>query len=45
MLWVLDVSALKKSDFCFYPGCSQVAPSKALSLFKENLVFHESALP
>jgi UDP-2,4-diacetamido-2,4,6-trideoxy-beta-L-altropyranose hydrolase len=45
VLWVHDVHALQKSDFCFYLGCSQVAPSKALSLFKHNLVVHESALP
>jgi methionyl-tRNA formyltransferase len=45
VLWVHDVSALQKSDFCFYLGCSIVAPSKALALFKHNLVVHESALP
>ena len=43
--WVHDVSALQKSDFCFYLGCSQVAPSRTLALFKHNLVVHESALP
>ena len=45
VLWVHDVNELQKGDFCFYLGCSQVAPSKALSLFKHNLVVHESALP
>jgi UDP-2,4-diacetamido-2,4,6-trideoxy-beta-L-altropyranose hydrolase len=45
VLWVHDKADLRSADFCFYLSCGQLVSKNILSLFKHNLVVHESSLP
>jgi UDP-2,4-diacetamido-2,4,6-trideoxy-beta-L-altropyranose hydrolase len=45
VLWVHDQKELRSGDFCFYLSCGQIVPAETLSLFRHNLVVHESDLP
>jgi len=45
VLWVYGKEELRPGDFCFYLSCGQVVPTNILSLYRHNLVVHESDLP
>ncbi|BAN36701.1 hypothetical protein SCD_n02902 [Sulfuricella denitrificans skB26] len=45
VLWVYDKEYLRPGDFCFYLSCGQIVPTNILSLYRHNLVVHESDLP
>lgn len=45
VLWVYDKEDLRPGDFCFYLSCGQIVPTNILSLYRHNLVVHESDLP
>jgi len=40
-----DFKRMKTGDFAFYLGCGRIVPPTRLSLYRNNLVVHESALP
>jgi len=43
--WVHDKQDLRPGDFCFYLSCGQIVPAGIRSLYRHNLVVHESDLP
>ena len=38
-------SDAEPADFCFFLSCGQIVPANILSLYRHNLVVHESDLP
>jgi hypothetical protein len=45
VLWVHEIEELSLGDFCFYLGCGRIVDKAVRSMFRHNLVVHESALP
>jgi methionyl-tRNA formyltransferase len=40
--WTHQIDELHASDFCFYLSFSKIVPKNIQTLFKNNLVVHES---
>lgn len=45
VLWTHQVDDLQSADFCFYLSFSKIVPKNIRTMFKNNLVVHESDLP
>lgn len=45
VLWTHRAADLRPGDFCFYLGCGELVAASTLSMFRHNLVVHESDLP